>query len=37
MLEKGIGKVRDFITGKQYGGDIKRYGQPRKVNTKYDG
>lgn len=37
MLEKGLGKVRDIITGKQYGGDIKRYGQPRKVNTKYDG
>ena len=37
MLEKGLGKVRDIITGKQYGGDIKRYGQPRKVNTKNDG
>ena len=37
MLEKGLGKVRDIITGKQYGGDIKRYGQPRKVNAKYDG
>ena len=37
MLEKGLGKVKDIITGKQYGGDIKRYGQPRKVNTKYDG
>tara|TARA_R100000458_G_scaffold25959_1_gene23388 strand:+ start:497 stop:826 length:330 start_codon:yes stop_codon:yes gene_type:complete len=37
MLEKGIGKVTDFIRGKQYGGDIKRYGQPRRVNSKYDG
>tara|TARA_A100001515_G_scaffold144020_1_gene146831 strand:- start:1542 stop:1871 length:330 start_codon:yes stop_codon:yes gene_type:complete len=37
MLEKGIEKVTGFIRGKQYGGDIKRYGQPRKVNTKYDG
>ncbi len=33
MLEKGLG----IIMGKQYGGDIKRYGQPRKVNAKYDG
>ena len=37
MLEKGLKKAKDFVIGKQYGGDIKRYGQPRKVNSKYDG
>ena len=25
------------VMGKQYGGEIKRYPQPRKVNSKYDG
>ena len=36
-LTKGVNKLRGMIQGKQYGGNIKRYGQPRKVNTKYDG
>ncbi len=33
MLEKGLRS----LMGKQYGGEIKRYPQPRKVNSKYDG
>ena len=36
-LARGFSKLRGMIEGKQYGGDIKRYGQPRKVNAKYDG
>ena len=40
-LARGISKLRGMfkeeVQGKQYGGDIKRYGQPRKVNAKYDG
>ena len=36
-LTKGVNKLKSMVQGKQYGGNIKRYGQPRKVNTKYDG
>ena len=30
-------KLINKLMGKQYGGEIKRYAQPRKVNAKYDG
>ena len=36
LISKGT-QLINKLRGKQYGGEIKRYAQPRKVNAKYDG